>query len=173
MKARHGLIAFLIALAALMAAPFAVAQPAGPDPAVTAAPVVVDADAAVATPVVVNVGAVTAGPARADKEVTVEELAEQAQKIQEDWERLGWMGGTIALIGLLLLALRYGPIDDLLGEHDLKRFKPLIAAGLGVLLGFLQTFITGKGWATSIVAGLIAGIATPGLHQLFTKANTK
>ncbi|HDZ39861.1 MAG TPA: hypothetical protein ENH62_16570, partial [Marinobacter sp.] len=87
MKARYGLIAFLIALAALMAAPFVVAEPAGPDPAVTAAPVVVDADAAVAMPVAMPVGAVTADPARADKEVTVKELAEQAQKIQEDWER--------------------------------------------------------------------------------------
>ena len=144
------------------------AQPGG-DPVVeAAAPVIVDADAVVA-----DGDAVVVDSAKADKEVTVEDLANQAQKIQEDWERLGWMGGTIAIIGFLLLLLRLKPINTLLGEHDLKRFKPLAAAVLGVLLGFLQTFITGKGSAISVVAGVIAGIATPGLHLLFTKGNTK
>ncbi len=107
------------------------------------------------------------------EEVTAEELAKQAQKIADDWQALGWMGGTIGIIGFLLLLLRFKPIDNLLEEHALKQYKPYVAAGLGVLFGFLQTYITGKGWGPSIVAGLIAGIATPGLHLLLTKGNTK
>lgn len=119
-------------------------------------------------------GAEPAAPTKAKAdEVTVEDLTKQAQKIQQDWESLGWMGGTIGIIGFLLLLLRFKPIDKLLEENDLKRFKPYAAAALGLLLGFSQCFITGKGWGASLVAGLIAGIATPGLHLLFTKGNTK
>lgn len=151
MKSRHGLIAIFFLLAALTAAIPIFAQPAATGPAA-------DAPAVVAT---------------ADEEVTPEMLAEQAQKIVDDWEALGWMGGTIAIIGLLLLLLRYKPIDDLLEEHELKWVKPWVAATLGALLGFFQCFITGKGWAVSIISGLIAGIATPGLHQLLTKGNKK
>lgn len=158
MKYRHGLIAAIFLLAALMAAVPIFAQPAV-EPAAT-------------EPVATEVPAAEQ-PADADKEVTVEELAAQAQKIQQDWETLGWMGGTIGIIGFLLLLLRFKPIDNLLEEHDLKRFKPYAAAGLGALLGFFQCFITGKGWGISLVAGLIAGIATPGLHQFFTRGNTK
>lgn len=165
-------IAFSIAILAMSFLAFA--QPAAePTPAAPTDVVTAPADAVPAPVGDAPTPAAGTESAASDQEVTVEELAKQAQKIQQDWETLGWMGGTIAIIGFLLLLLRFKPIDELLKEHELKQYKPYAAAVLGALLGFFQCFITGKGWGTSIVAGLIAGLATPGLHLLFTKGNTK
>jgi hypothetical protein len=108
-----------------------------------------------------------------DEEATVEDLAGQLGKVISDWENLGWMGGVVALIGLLLMALRFKPLNQLLEDKGLKWIKPYVAAGLGSLFGFFSSFSTGAGWAQSIIAGILLGLAAPGLHLVLTKGNKK
>lgn len=113
------------------------------------------------------------GDGGTDDEVTAEELAKQAEKIAQDWEKLGWMGGVIAIIGFLIMLLRFKPINNFLEDKKLKWIKPYIAVGLGVLCGFFTALFGGAVWYQALIAGLIAGVAVPGFHQIFTGANRK
>jgi hypothetical protein len=113
----------------------------------------------------------TKNDGNAESAVSVADLAEQAQKIAEDWKKLGWMGGVIAIIGMLILMLRFKPIDVFLEDKKLKWIKPYISIGLGVLGGFFAALIGGAIWHQALIAGLIAGAAVPGFHQVLTGAN--
>lgn len=104
-------------------------------------------------------------------EVNAEVLLSQAKKLANDWNTLDWIARLVALIGLLLAALRYKPIDDWLESKQLKYIKPYLSLGLGTLGGCLVATIGGAPWHQAILSGLIAGAATPGVHQLLTKAN--
>lgn len=106
-------------------------------------------------------------------EVTADQIKETIEKAVEDWETLGWIAGMAGVIGVLLLLLRFKPLDKLLEDKGIKWIKPYLAIGLGALLGFFSTFASGKSILFSIVAGLIAGVTSPGLHLLLTKGNKK
>lgn len=103
--------------------------------------------------------------------VTSDQLTEQAKKVSSDWEKLGWMGAIISAIGFLILLLRYKPVDKFLEEKKLKYLKPYFAVGLGTVSGFLTALSSGSPWYQSVLAGLIAGLAVPGAHQVLTGGN--
>jgi hypothetical protein len=107
------------------------------------------------------------------EEVTVDAIKEAIEKAIDDWETLGWIGGMAAVIGVLLLIMRFKPLDTFLEDKGIKWIKPYVAAGIGALGGFFSTFATGKSIWFSIVMGLIAGITSPGLHLILTKGNKK
>ena len=112
-----------------------------------------------------------------EKPSTSGEMGEQIEKIANDWKSLGWIYGVIGMIGLLMMALRFKPINDFFESKGIKWLKPYISAGLGLLSGFFTAWAeTGKIWPTAVIAagmGLIAGLAAVGGHQVFTKANSK
>lgn len=118
-------------------------------------------------------GFVLAQEAVAEPEISLDQLLEMTGKVISDWRVLGWMAGIIALIALLVMALRFKPLNELLDRKDLKWIKTYVSAGLGALSGFFTAFQTGAGWVQSILLGLTAGWAVIGAHQTITKANRK
>lgn len=108
-----------------------------------------------------------------EKDVTIEDLVKASEKAADDWKTEGWIAGIAGVISVLLLALRFKPLNRLLENKGLKWIKPYAALGLGALLGFFSSFASGASIGKSIVAGLIAGILSPGIHLLLTKGNTK
>ena len=110
-------------------------------------------------------------------EVGVGELAEQTEKMLNDWEALGWIYGIIGIISLLMLGLRFKPINDLLAKKDWKKYKPYISAVLGGLLAFFVAWgELGNVWPQAVMAGLIGiagGLAVVGGHQVVTGANKR
>lgn len=181
MKRKLSFIALLMTL--FLAMPAALSQPAdtdpGSQPAATAAAsdekAVPTADQPKATADDTAKPADTAKDSEndgdTDEEVTAEELAKQAEKIAQDWEKLGWMGGVIAIVGLLIMLLRFKPINNFLEGKGWKWIKPYLAVGLGAVGGFFTSLAGGAVWYQAIIAGIIAGAAVPGFHQILTKAN--
>jgi len=112
-------------------------------------------------------------PVLVEPEVTLDQLLDMIGKVVSDWRVIGWMAGVIALIALLIAALRFTPLNNLLEKNDLKWIKVYVSAGLGALSGFFSAFQTGAGWVQSILLGLMAGWAVIGAHQTITKGNKK
>ena len=114
----------------------------------------------------------------ADEEVpsTIEQIADQATKAYKDWKTLGWMYGAIAIIGLLMLLLRFKPVNALLEKKDWKKYKPAISAVLGALTSFFVAWAESGFWPQAIIAlamGAALGLGAVGTHQVFTQGNTK
>jgi len=109
--------------------------------------------------------------------VEVGELAEQAEKMLTEWEALGWIYGAVAFIGLLMMLLRFKPVNEFLKKKEWKKYKPYISAVLGGLSAFLVAWgEMGNLWPQAVIAGLIGilgGLAAVGGHQVITGANTK
>ena len=115
-------------------------------------------------------------PGDGQADVTIGDIAEQAQKVYSDWKNLGWMYGIIAAIGLLVLLLRFKPINEWLENSDLKKYKPVISMALGALTGFFTAWAESGLWPDAVIAlamGMGAGLAAVGGHQVLTKGNTK
>jgi hypothetical protein len=108
-----------------------------------------------------------------EAEPTVGELLQGTAKVVDDWKTLGWIAGLIALINLLTHLLRFKWLNDLLEAKNLKHIKPWIAAGLGALTGGFTTFQTGAGVLNSVVAGLMAGFAAIGAHEVMSTKKRK
>jgi len=173
----------------LMTACLLVGQVAAQAPSVPAAPVVAaPAVAPVAVPAVAPVVAAPETPvvdapkvdlavdpalAATEEPSTSSQLQEQAKYVVSQWETFGWIAGVVALIGLLMMLLRFSALDKWLEAKGLKKFKPYIAMVLGALSGFFTSFATGIGWLQSIVAGIILGLAAVGTHQAVTVGNKK
>lgn len=162
MKKPLMLLAFLSAL--LMVAQVA-GQPVPDDPAPVTS---VDSSAALSQP---------AGGIKPDEPPTSEEVSEQVGKIQTEWERLGWMGGVAAIVGLLIMLLRIKPLNDWLEKKDWKKYKAIAAGALGAIGSFFLAWgESGILWPVAVIAlimGLISGWATVGLHQSLTAGNSK
>lgn len=102
---------------------------------------------------------------------TLPDLVQGAEKTYDDWTKLGWLAGLMALVKLLVNLLKFAPIAKWFDDQQKGWLKPYIAAGLGALLGGLGTFATGVGLAKSIVAGLLAGLGAVGLHETTSKTS--
>ena len=148
---------------------------AAPAVAPVAAPAVAPVVAAPETPVVdaPKVDIVDPALAATEEPSTPSQLQEQAKYVVSQWETFGWIAGVVALIGLLMMLLRFPALDKWLEAKGLKKFKPYIAMVLGALSGFFTSFATGIGWLQSIVAGIILGLAAVGTHQAVTVGNKK
>ena len=101
-----------------------------------------------------------------DDEVTDwKKLGELAAKVFDDWRTFGALAGIIALINLLIWALRLKVVDDFLTKKNWKKYKPYVAAALGAILTALSSIFTGMGIIQAIIAGLVFGFTSSGLHQ--------
>jgi hypothetical protein len=111
-----------------------------------------------------------------EKEVTWGRLIGELGKVISDFRTVGILAGFIALINLLLLILRFKPIDAWLEKKNLKKWKPLVG---GILGGVLVTLVSlGKGvpLVDSLIAGaagVLTALASTGVHNLFTAGNEK
>ena len=107
--------------------------------------------------------------AEANASITVDELAEDAQNVVNDWRALGSIAGIIALLQLLMKILKFKPIDDLMVAKKIKWIKPYVSAVLGVLLVGLTTYANGGNLMNSLVAGFLFGTATTGWNEMLNK----
>jgi len=172
----------LILALALIAMPMSIQaqqpDPAAPAPAAAAAteqpaaPAAAPAAVGTPTPAPAPVAA-AANTDTEEPEATVGDLISGTAKVVDDWKTLGWIAGLIALINLFTHLLRFKWLNDFLEAKDLKHIKPWIAAGFGAIAGGLTTFQTGAGVLNSVVAGLLAGFAAIGAHEVLSTKKRK
>jgi len=161
MKTRYGLIAIFFLLTALVTAVPIFAQPATPGPAVAnPATTTVEPDAS----------ATSAGVELAAKEVTPEKLGKQLKKVVSDWHNVGWLAGLAALVALLIMVLKYKPIDKLFAAWGIKFVKPLIASVLGGVAAGIAAYLAEGDVVVAFIAGLvIIGPAAVGFFETLSK----
>lgn len=187
-----------VVLLALLVAPPAQAQPgdgfilagvaiparvlAQPSPVPVAGPTPTPADPAAPNPAEQPVSADNEGPKVPDDaasqpkedEVTPEAMADQFNKVVSDWRTVGWLAGLAALIALLIMVLKYKPIDALFERLEKKWVKPLIAAILGGISAGILAYIADGDVVTAIVAGLtVIGPAAVGIFEIFSKVKAR
>jgi len=100
-----------------------------------------------------------------EAEMTWDQFSNQLGKVVSDWRTIGCIAGIVALINLLILVLRFKPLNEWLALKKLKWLKVYIAAGLGALLTFFTSYQTGAGWMQSAILGLGFGLTAVGTHQ--------
>lgn len=111
--------------------------------------------------------------------VTVDTLINNVTNIVEVAKGLGT--GTIAIwlviaavIKLLVSLTRYVPVMKLLNSPKMKPYKPYISIVLGLLSGIAVNMTTDNGTiVTNLLAGLIAGLGSVGLHETVKTARGK
>ncbi len=157
----------LIALAAVVCLihPATQAQP-GAEPTVeAAAPVVTPAASAEEDSVVV---------VPADKEVTPEALGAATQKVVKDWKTYGWLAGLAALVSLLLLVLKYKPIDALFERWGIKWTRAYLAILFGGISAGLTAYMVDGDVVSAIIAGLVLiGPAAIGFFEALSKIRAR
>jgi hypothetical protein len=110
------------------------------------------------------------------EEVTWEGLFAQLGKVITDFRTVGILAGFIALVSLLVMVLRFKPLDAWLEKKGWKKWKAVIAAFLGGVLTMLSAVAGGEGWVAAAIAGLagaLTALSSVGLHNIFTAGNTK
>lgn len=153
----------MLGLAILLMPAIAYAQPADL-PIAAAEPAPADM-----TPVVD--GAVTPEP---DKEVTPEEMGDQIKKTVKDWRVYGWLAGLAAAITLLLMVLKYKPVDKLFERWGVKWIKPIIAAVLGGASAGIASYLADGDVINAVVAGmLLVGPAAVGYFETANKVKAR
>jgi hypothetical protein len=103
-----------------------------------------------------------------ESETTPFDIFRDIGKIINDWRKIGWIAGLIALINMLINLLRFKPINEFLEDRDLKWCKPLAACVLGGALGGLTTYQTGAPWLNSVAAGVLTALGSVGFHELIS-----
>lgn len=103
-------------------------------------------------------------------EVTPEKIGAQLKTVVSTWETLGWLAGLAALITLLVMVLKYKPIDALFKRWKIKWVKPLIASVLGGLSAGIGAYLAEGDIMVAIIAGLvIIGPAAVGFFETLNK----
>jgi len=114
------------------------------------------------------------GSSAEEGEVTLDELFKSLEKVVTDFRGVGLLAGFISLIGLLMLVLRFKPLNAWLEKKGWKKYKPWVAAGLGGILACLTALAAGTEWWKAVIAGVFAAVtalASVGLHNLLTAGN--
>ncbi len=73
-----------------------------------------------------------------------DEFGAQMGKVVSDWRTIGCIAGLVALINLLVLFMRFRPLNEWLERKGWKWIKVYAAAGLGALLTFITSYQTGS-----------------------------
>jgi hypothetical protein len=94
------------------------------------------------------------------------DLLEGGKAVYTAFDTVGVMAGLIATVNLLINATKFGPIGAAIKKAGLKWIRPLLAVVLGGLGGAAVSLSTGQVWWQALIAGLIAGMAAPGLHEV-------
>jgi hypothetical protein len=115
-------------------------------------------------------GSVSSETSTAEKEVevTLDELLDMLMAVVTDFRTTGLLAGFIALVALLIYALRYPRLNGWLEAKGWKPYKVYIAAGLAGASVGLATVAAGEVWWKALlagIAGIVAGLASTGLHQ--------
>lgn len=88
-----------------------------------------------------------------------------------DWSTYaGYLLALVALVvGILVKALRAGVLDTYLAAKGWKKYKPLLAGGLGAVLAIVGVLVLREtnvyALAEAGVAGFVAGLGATGAHQ--------
>lgn len=147
-------------LATLLALPIASAQPADPAPAVAAEPSVA--------------AAVTVDSGDDDAEVTAGALGKQIKKTVSDWRTFGWLVGLAALITLLMMILKFKPINALLVRWGVKWLKPILTCVLGGVSAGIASYMVDGDVLNAIIAGLvIVGPVAIGFFEISNKVKAR
>ena len=113
------------------------------------------------------------------RQSVVPSLVSELKKIGPNWESWRVVAILYALtliLFLLIFLLRYKPIDNWLGMHDLKGSKPFLSVVVGVAASFAAVWGKTEAWLPSFIFGLLGvplGLSSVGLHQLLTRGNKK
>jgi len=96
----------------------------------------------------------------------VEDIVEGVSYAISEWKNVGWLAGVTALINVLILLFRFPLVNTALSNLNAKWAKPLIAAILGAAIGGFSAALAGGTPGVAVVAGILAGLSSVGLHQL-------
>lgn len=102
----------------------------------------------------------------ASSTVTAGDLLASGSDVVNAWKMVGWMGGIIALIKMLIDGTKFGPIGAWIKKKGLKWLRPVLALAAAGFAGFVSSFQTGVDVWVSIVAGFGAGMGSVGFHEL-------
>lgn len=173
MSDRKLIIAGLSFVALMLLVAFCVPAFGQPSPD---AGVAVDGGAAVA-----DGGAVTDGgspayqPPTIPTDPTFDELLKMLFLVISDFRTFGLLAGFVTLVSLLIMLLRFKPLNNWIEKKGWKKYKVYVAAGLGAVLMFLSGLASGLSIGAAILAGLsglVTGLAATGLHNVTTGGNS-
>lgn len=99
-----------------------------------------------------------------DPGVDLAVLLQTAMGVISDWQTAGALAGLLALVQLLMKLSKLSIFDAWLGTK--KWLRPLVAAILGGVTAFLTALSLGKPALAALVAGIGAGLASSGFHEL-------
>jgi LytS/YehU family sensor histidine kinase len=87
------------------------------------------------------------------------------------WKGGGALVGMIAVVNVLTNATKLSILDGIMSKWWWLR--PTVSLGLGLVGGILTSVAAGTPIAASILAGLVAGLASTGFHELMTQVNAR
>lgn len=105
--------------------------------------------------------------AEPEPEPTVQDVIEDFKDMVNDWRTAGAVAGLIALAYLLVRLTKVGTIARYIEEKGIKWIRPLLALLIASLTAALASLETGASPLMAAIHGLLAGLAAPGLDQLF------
>lgn len=85
------------------------------------------------------------------------------------WKALGWVAALAAVLRVLIKLTNTRVFDNLVGSRPW--IKPAISSVLGVLIGIFGTLATGVSLPSAILAGLLAGLSSTGIHEVMSMFN--
>lgn len=94
------------------------------------------------------------------------EVVKDAQQVVDDWGRIGWFAGLLALVNMLIKLSRKSFVEAFLEARDLKWVKPVVALVLGGVLGGMTSWTRGNSVLYCIVEGVFAGAGAVAAHEV-------
>ncbi|MCK4858392.1 MAG: hypothetical protein KAT58_10515 [candidate division Zixibacteria bacterium] len=176
--------AFVLAALLALALPMASAQPADSAPAIATELSVASEPSIASEPSVASEPSIASEPSVAatvtvdqgddDAEVTAGALGTQIKKTISDWRTLGCLAGLAALITLLMMILKFKPINALLVRWGVKWLKPILTCLLGGVSAGIASYMVDGDVLNAIIAGLvIVGPVAIGFFEISNKVKAR
>lgn len=99
----------------------------------------------------------------------MENIINDTVKLLNDWNALGTLAAVIALLQIIMKALKLKILNDIFVKYKIKWIKPYIAVTIGAIIGGLSTYSTGAQIPQSIAAGMIAATTSVGWNEIVNK----
>lgn len=80
------------------------------------------------------------------------------------------MAGLLALVSLLMGALKLRPLNDFFKSQHIMWLKPVLSAVFGGVGAGVAAFVNGSSIVAATVAGLVAGLGAVGLYEVAKRA---
>lgn len=98
---------------------------------------------------------------------SIEQLLSELLGSIETWKASGWLAGSVAVVNLLVNALKFKPLADWLEKLKIGWWlRPVISVVLGILAGVFSNLVGGASVGTAILIALLSGISSTGFHEL-------